>query len=434
MRGAMTGVGRVGVRHEGAHARLDARSTAELEKQALLPLESYEERRKSAFEESTLGGANKMAAPCIRVKEAIIISSDEEERQEERLGLDIVNYVPVLNSAIGRNRVSQYIPRIVSPMLHKVQEWEVENQNIFRVGEQIEFIDSSGLILRGSICGETSGDGEAGRAQVSVDFWQSGLGAPHPGCDGTHALGERGEQAIGRLGRPANVRRLPVRVRAPSGHRVEERVLSGAVRLTTREATGPGMGGQDLYPRRYEVPSTSRGAGVTEQEVLDEEHLDYEEEEEVIPSCQQRAVQVGATRAATHGEQMAVQSDRRCGSERQVSVAGNLPRGEKRVIQSSKLGTSHVGSAYVKRISSTDMGIQTGVSEKSDDGIDVSVQVGLGETASKSEVQVVWWAPTELVLFGSWGIHLCVGLRSRLLHVHLEGNWVWTEPGLKLVG
>ncbi|KAJ1170339.1 hypothetical protein NDU88_002217 [Pleurodeles waltl] len=168
-RSAVSGVGRERAREEGAHARLDARSLRRMKKQALLPLESNDERGERALEQRSLGGPSKMAALCIGDSEVIIVISDEEKRQDEQMVLDSSSCGPVLHLASGADRLRQFIPRIVSPMLRKVQEWEVENQNIFKAGEQVEFIDSSGLVMRGTICGEASGNGAAGMAQDEAE-------------------------------------------------------------------------------------------------------------------------------------------------------------------------------------------------------------------------------------------------------------------------
>ncbi|KAJ1180007.1 hypothetical protein NDU88_005235 [Pleurodeles waltl] len=149
----------------------------------------------------------------------------------------------------------------------------------------------------------------------------SGLGAPQSGCDGTHALDGREDQSTGRLGRPGCIQRMSVRVGAPSGHRLEERVQSGAVRLTSVEATGPGLGIQKFYPLPERVPSTIQDAVVAEQEAIEDELLDYEEEEEAeeIHSGHQRAVQKGTTQVvAREANKKVVQSDRRVGRDRQV--------------------------------------------------------------------------------------------------------------------
>ncbi|KAJ1218858.1 hypothetical protein NDU88_006430 [Pleurodeles waltl] len=83
---------------------------------------------------------------------------------------------------------------------------------------------------------------------------------------------------------------------ASRGHRQEERAKPGAVRLTSGEASGPGLGIQEIYPLVEGVPSTSRGTVVVEQEVIEDELLDYEEEEEAeeIHKGHRRAVQKGS--------------------------------------------------------------------------------------------------------------------------------------------
>ncbi|KAJ1092756.1 hypothetical protein NDU88_005866 [Pleurodeles waltl] len=216
-------------------------------------------------------------------------------------------------------------------MLQKVQEWEVNNQTIFKVGEQVEFVDSSGVVLRGTICGKASGDGTAGMAQVRLDFWQPGHGASQSGCDSPHVLGRHEDYlATRRLGRPACGKSLPLRVEAPLGHRIEEKVKPRAVRLTSWDASGYGVGGHDICPGTRVLHSTSRGAGLT-MERLEEELLDYEEEEEVqeVERGHQRAVQTGGTlKIPQVVNKKAVQSDRLVGRRHQELVAGNLPRGE----------------------------------------------------------------------------------------------------------
>ncbi|KAJ1130524.1 hypothetical protein NDU88_008875 [Pleurodeles waltl] len=77
-------------------------------------------------------------------------------------------------------------------------------------------------------------------------------------------------QAIYRLsGRMVGDQSVPVKVRAPSEHRPEGRVRSGAVHPTSGETTGADNA----------QPSTSQGAGAG-WAYLDEELLDYEEEVE----------------------------------------------------------------------------------------------------------------------------------------------------------
>ncbi|KAJ1207833.1 hypothetical protein NDU88_003223 [Pleurodeles waltl] len=331
-RSAVPGVGRVGVRQEGEHARLDASSLLKIQKQALLPLENNSERGERVFEERVLEGVNKKAAPCTGDYEAIIVISDEEERQEEQMVLASSTGEPVLHLTPGESRLRQFIPRTVSPMLRKVQEWEVKNQNIFKASEQIEFVDSSGLVMRGTI--------SVRQVVMERQVW----------------------------------------------HRTSAR-REGATRSGLPDY-GEGNGSGPLHEG---VLSTSRGAGVAKQEVIDDVLPDYEEEEEAeeIFSGQRRAVQRGTTRVvACEADKKADQSNHWVGRDRQVSFTGKLPRGENNRVQSSKVEGSHAGLDSVKRIMGTDMGIQTGVSDKSD-GIDVSIQMGCGEAPSKTEVKQV---------------------------------------------
>ncbi|KAJ1216724.1 hypothetical protein NDU88_004323 [Pleurodeles waltl] len=227
--------------------------------QALPTLENSGERREPALEEKDLGGAGKMAATTDTSQDSIVIISDDKgEGQGEQMSEDCGGGLPtgLLYSRDGR--LMQLVPRLVSPMLHKVQEWEVANQT----GEQVEFVDISGVVMRGTICGEASGDGKSGMAQVRLDFWQPVNGASQSGCDSPHVLGGHEDQVATRLlGQPACGKRLPVRVGAFSGHRLEERARPGAVRLTPGDVSSPGSGIQDFCPGAEEVPSTSRGAG-----------------------------------------------------------------------------------------------------------------------------------------------------------------------------
>ncbi|KAJ1173244.1 hypothetical protein NDU88_005082 [Pleurodeles waltl] len=411
---AVTGVGLVVVRQEGAHVRLDACAALKTKKKARLTIENNGERRERSLEKRTWGEAEKIVVPCTGVHEAIIVISDEEDREDDQLVLTHMTCEPILNITSGESGFRQFVPRLVSPMLCNVQEREVENQKNVKAGEQVEFVDSSGLVTRGTICGETSGSGESGMAQVRLDFWQSGVGALQTGCDGTHVLGEHGEQSTRRLGRPPQVQQLPLRVGAHSGHRLEERVQSRAVCQTTGDLRGPGLGIQDFYQMHECVPSTSRGAVATDQEAIEDVLLDYEEEDELeeVLSGQRKAVQSGVLRIAARGMvQKAVQNDHRVGGERQVSVAGNLPRGETNKVQPSKTGAQQVRLGCAKGSTGMDMAIQTGLIDNCE-GIEVSIQVEGGEAPSKSEVKE--YKPL------CYDALFCVTFRFMLMHFALD--------------
>ncbi|KAJ1137926.1 hypothetical protein NDU88_004320 [Pleurodeles waltl] len=121
-------------------------------------------------------------------------------------------------------------------MVRRVQEWEVANQSVFRAEEQIEFVDEQGSVLRGTISGVTREDGSAGSAQVRLHFWQQDSRAYHSGCEAAHVHERHGlATADQRLGRPAGFR-VPVEIKAPPVHRLEERVQSGATIPASRSA------------------------------------------------------------------------------------------------------------------------------------------------------------------------------------------------------
>ncbi|KAJ1119992.1 hypothetical protein NDU88_008175 [Pleurodeles waltl] len=202
----------------------------------------------------------------------------------------------------------QSIPRVVSPMLNKVQSWELSNQAVFQLGEQIEFTDSSGAVFKGTVCGEASSAGSVGRTFVSLDFWQQGSDEGPSGCDTSHACSGHGAQVRHqRSGRIVGDQSLPVKVRAPSEHRPEGRVRSGAVHPTSGES----IGAADAQP------STSQGAGVG-WAYDDEELLDYEEELEEPVTSNKRVVVAGEVPDVAQGGHIPAQ--------RQELSAGNLPR------------------------------------------------------------------------------------------------------------
>ncbi|KAJ1161085.1 hypothetical protein NDU88_001573 [Pleurodeles waltl] len=147
-----------------------------------------------------------------------------------------------------------------------------------------------------------------GRGSAVVGAPVSGEGTS--GCDTSHALGRHGVQAIYRpSGRRVGNQSLPVKVWAPSEHRLEGRVRSGAVHPTSGDTTGA----------EEAQPSTSQGAGAG-WAYLDEELLDYEEELEEPVSSKKRVVVAGEAPGVAQGGHVP--------DQRQELSAGNLPRGE----------------------------------------------------------------------------------------------------------
>ncbi|KAJ1126024.1 hypothetical protein NDU88_004437 [Pleurodeles waltl] len=186
-------------------------------------------------------------------------------------------------------------------MVRRVQEWEVANKSVFRAGEQIEFVDEQGSMLRGTISGVTREDGSAGSAQVRLDFWQQDSRAYHSECESAHVHERHGlASADQRFRRPADFR-VPVEVRAPPVHRFEERAQSGADRPTSRETPSQDKGSSDPILRITRTIPASRSA--SSGLVTEEEELDYEDE---VPVLGVRAA--SAQKAISSGQ--AVQGDR----------------------------------------------------------------------------------------------------------------------------
>ncbi|KAJ1118528.1 hypothetical protein NDU88_006719 [Pleurodeles waltl] len=214
----------------------------------------------------------------------IVISDDNDEVQLSQDG--------AVEQEKGRNSVSigqkggrfmQLIPRVVSPMLHRVQSWGLSNQAVLQLGEQSELVDNGGAVFKGTVCGEKSSSGAMGRAYVSLDFWHPNGGEGPSGCDMSHASSGHGLQAgHRRSGRIVGEQSMPVKVRAPSVHRKEGRVKPGAVYPTSGE-----MFGVDEAQ-----PSTSQGAGAG-LAFMEEELLDYDDDFEELVTSRQRVVLTG---------------------------------------------------------------------------------------------------------------------------------------------
>ncbi|KAJ1098445.1 hypothetical protein NDU88_003556 [Pleurodeles waltl] len=201
-------------------------------------------------------------------------------------------------------------------MVRRVQEWEVANQLVCRAGEQVEFVDEQGSVLRGTISGVTREDGRSGSAQVRLDLWQQDSRAYLSGCNTANVHERHGLALEGqRFGRPADFR-VPVEVRAPPAHRFEERAQSGAVRPTASKTPVHGIESSDPVSRVTQLIPASRSA--SSGLVPEEEELDYEDEVQVLDA---RAV--SAQKAVSSGQ--AVQGDH-LSSRREV--VGGLRRGE----------------------------------------------------------------------------------------------------------
>ncbi|KAJ1116219.1 hypothetical protein NDU88_004437 [Pleurodeles waltl] len=286
------------------------------------------------LEERQLGANSKMAAPIHNIEEEVVVISDDEEEVQVSLK-GVGGRGTVGNGGNFRQRVGRmvhWIPRVVSPMLHRVRAWEAENQAVFRLGEQVQLVDRSGVVLRGTVCGETTGDGSLGSAYVSLDFRQADQIEGPSGCDTSHVLGGHGERSSHwQLGQLAGEQSLPVKVRAPLEHRAEGRVKPRAVYPTSQELAGDGPLGQRSDSDDVQ-PSTSRGAGGGLYHV--EELLEYDDDvDEAVLSMQRGEVtKSGAVPRVVQGDHS--------GAHRRELVAGNLPRGEEGLFGS--LGSKEV--------------------------------------------------------------------------------------------
>ncbi|KAJ1144537.1 hypothetical protein NDU88_010835 [Pleurodeles waltl] len=354
----------------GAHARRRRRAGKNHAQHAQLALES-EGTTLSPLKERALGGAANMAAPsgfssvadfnedshlivgrevgddliCDEV--IVVIDSDEElEKGNEFYREGCSKSLPAsVSLPVQGGRSFQWIPRQVSPMVHRMQEWEVSNQLVLRSGERVEFLDEQGTVIKGTICGANMDDSTSGLAQVRLDFWQQGERPHPPGCEDAHVSGGHESAAAGqRLGRSAAFQRS-VEVRAPSGHRVEERAQPGAARLTSREVAV-----------REEGPSVSNVSGLRSLPAsqgglsglaCEEEALDYEDDDTNVRS-------VTVTKASS--SKRAVQGDRLAGGKEVLS--GNLIRGEVANAQGVVGAVSRNKGVVCDNLSNVDVAIQ----------------------------------------------------------------------------
>ncbi|KAJ1218270.1 hypothetical protein NDU88_005853 [Pleurodeles waltl] len=385
-RTAVLSGGRMVACGESVSAFKRALKVQKAKKQAPLAVESGREHGEEEFEERALGGAAKMAVPSgeahfvffeptnsnvsvgqkggaeILGDNIIIIDSEEEGEIEEIegwTGKGNFEQSEVMERAC-RSRRLQWVPRVVSPVVRRVQEWERDNMSVFKAGEQVEFVDEQGTVIRGTISRVSSDGGRLGPAQVRLDLWQQGARAYLSGCNQARAPEQHGLALEGqRLGRPADLS-VPVGVRAPPGHRFEERVQSGAVCPTARETSVHELESSDHVLQDTRVTPASRSASTGL--VHNEEELDYEDETMV------RAVSAPKTKG------QAVQGDR-LSSRREV--VGGLRRGE----VSGETGLLVSGESNLERNANN-----------VDVAIEVETRVGLNESkpeGSLNATQVV---------------------------------------------
>ncbi|KAJ1192117.1 hypothetical protein NDU88_001429 [Pleurodeles waltl] len=443
-RGAVAVVQQQGTRRVEAHVRGVARGRL-FSKQAQSPRESGAELNSPILEEGTLGGAFKMAATSEKVfpltrtleerqlgasakmaarsahvgEDVIVISDEETESQDKRRLVEGDNYLLSFGQLSGKvSRCVRGMHSLDSDVCQEVRDGNFGSQSVFKVGEQVEFVDQSGLVIRGMVCGQTSGDGSIGRAQVLMDFLLAGLDEGNSGCDAPRFSGGLSEVKVHReAGRPAGGQSVSVKVGAPLGHRREGRVKSGAVYPTARESVLSGSLGHSAGSVLEEQPFTSRGASAR-FESTEEEWLDCEEdvEEQVMPAVKSVA------KRATQSVPEVVRGDRSGNRHRDVAV-GNLPRGE-------ELGLANFGFGR-------QVGVGSGANCGTGSGGYYQERVGSMYRFKLIPIlelaQVVLGARMELVRFGLSGIPLFAGPKNRQLRGILVANCVWMVQRLKLV-
>ncbi|KAJ1142483.1 hypothetical protein NDU88_008797 [Pleurodeles waltl] len=363
--------------------------------QAPLTVESGGECCASVSEERQLGGAANMAVPSeIAVPDIVGAGNGQLEDGQRIFAGQVFDDVIIIDSeeegelvevpgeggrgsnrqvgmglVVQSGRFVQRLPKVSTSLVHRVQEWDVANQSVFRAGEQVVFRDEQGLVLKGTICGVSSEDGSAGSALVRLDFWNQEPRAYLSGCEAPHvSSGHEVTSVHQRLGRPAGGQ-VPVGVRAPPGHRPEERAQPGVVRLTSRDLAS--LEGRSLDPilnvRESRLDSWSAMSGI-----IEEEELDYEEE--TLGAGEQV---VAVPQASTSGQ--AFQGDRLSGRR---EVAANLCRGEVSDTYDGGLAIGGGTRTVVRSIKNVDVAIQAGegVKESKSEGSMGIVQEVAGES------------------------------------------------------
>ncbi|KAJ1190744.1 hypothetical protein NDU88_000066 [Pleurodeles waltl] len=319
------------------------------------------------LEESTRAGSFKMAARFDVRQEPILILSDSDGDDPVGNG-GIKNSVNKLNLEKGgeSGMFVQWGPRLVSPMLHKVQQCGVENRTLVQTG--LMEVRHKGECMLDEVTFEAVqlGDGIS-RGQVSGVFRNISGDYRVPGCGKALALGGKEEHlSKAEKGRPDFISGHTVGVGTPLRHLQEVRVRPGAAHPTSGETVTSSQVRKSQL--NYDEPSTSQSADGFYWDMGFEETLDFDDDNEMDiggaglvdvggqgnNQSQSFDVLQGQKRAADW-------SNRRVGESIASGSAGNLPRGEKRGGMSEREGR---GSGGVRsngaRVRVQDMGVQTG--------------------------------------------------------------------------
>ncbi|KAJ1151439.1 hypothetical protein NDU88_004220 [Pleurodeles waltl] len=140
---AVVAVGRLGSEARvTAHAPASRKKAVRLRQQAPLSSRNIGERAEGVFEKRPLAEGCKMAARIEDRQEPILIESDSDG--DDPLGnVNIKGAMRDMEPVRRKenNIIVQWVPRLVSPMLHKVQHWDVENRTLIQTGQLVEVMD-----------------------------------------------------------------------------------------------------------------------------------------------------------------------------------------------------------------------------------------------------------------------------------------------------
>ncbi|KAJ1198291.1 hypothetical protein NDU88_002133 [Pleurodeles waltl] len=244
----------------------------------------------------------------IKLNKPIVISDSEMDNDlfNEDFHTDVAVLGQEQNFVEAAHQEPQLLQRRVSPVINKVQRRHVKEIGMVLVdltlrpecrsnqlvGGEDNFSDVWQVqVEEGGLHGEGSFFETQHRA---ADVFGKGCG----NASGLHGSKDMTDQIAARKRQVTLA--APVRVRAPSGHRSEERVVPRAGNLTSRE--WPVESADSEHRLAMEVPSTSQSADISDvQFALADETLDYDDDQEIeegeICGDEEGVLHVGAQQA-----------------------------------------------------------------------------------------------------------------------------------------
>ncbi|KAJ1209599.1 hypothetical protein NDU88_004973 [Pleurodeles waltl] len=268
-------------------------------------------------------------------------------------------------------------------MLHKVQQWGVENMTLVQTG--LMEVGTQGECMLDEVTLEEVQLVEGlGSGQVSGVFRKTGSDYGVPGCGKALALGGQ-EEHVSKAGqgRPAFISGHTVGVSTPLRHQQEETVRPGAAHPRSGESLALSQvwkSGMD------DEPSTSQCASGFNWDVGFEETLDFDDDNErgmggagLVDVGGQGNNQSWSYDVLQGQKRVAVRSDRRVGDRIASGSAGNLPRGEERGSMFEREGGGWGERSIGARVRVQDMGIQT----VNDNNVVETSKVGVSEPCAR---------------------------------------------------